>query len=210
MRNPRPFLQYLYCFTLLNSKLRAWSSHLSSEKFTAKVSNPRTFRRHQLCDQPAADWRGGGRELRRPHQEYRASTCTSRNLRWVDDEISFFCKRGKCCFLNVRCVQVVPKATPEMPQRFRTSRSLKGTSATASLFPSTWCFPGCSPAPRWRPPTSKSVSKTSHSASSTLWFCIIFSIHSLRSASIYWWYSGWGLDKSSCQAQFVNFQRKTK
>lgn len=31
-------------------------------------------------------------------------------------------------------------------------------SATASLSPSTWCSPGCSPAPRWRPPTSKSVS----------------------------------------------------
>lgn len=55
-------------------------------------------------------------------------------------------------------LQVVLKVTPETPPRSRTSRSLRVMSATASLFPSTWCSHGCSPAPRWRPPTSKSVS----------------------------------------------------
>lgn len=55
-------------------------------------------------------------------------------------------------------LQVALKVTPETPPRSRTSRSLRAMSATASLFPSTWCSRGCSPAPRWRPPTSKSVS----------------------------------------------------
>lgn len=55
-------------------------------------------------------------------------------------------------------LQVVLKVTPETPPRSRTSRSPRVMSATASLFPSTWCSRGCSPAPRWRPPTSKSVS----------------------------------------------------
>lgn len=50
--------------------LKRQTSFLSSEEFTAKVSNQRPFRRHQLCDQPADDWRGGGGELRRSHQEY--------------------------------------------------------------------------------------------------------------------------------------------
>lgn len=46
------------------------TSFLFLEEFTAKVSNQRPFRCHQLCDQPAADRGGGGGELRGSHQEY--------------------------------------------------------------------------------------------------------------------------------------------
>nr|BAE87711.1 unnamed protein product [Macaca fascicularis] len=44
---------------------------------------------------------------------------------------------------------------PATPRRFRTFRSPTGTCAGASLSPSTWSSPGCSPARRWRPLTSK-------------------------------------------------------
>lgn len=54
--------------------------------------------------------------------------------------------------------QGVQKATPATPRRFRTSRSPTGMCVGASPCPSTWCSPGSSPAPRWRPPTSKWVS----------------------------------------------------
>lgn len=46
---------------------------------------------------------------------------------------------------------------PGTPQRSRTFRSLRETSATASPSPYTWSFPGSSPVPRWRPQTSKLV-----------------------------------------------------
>ncbi|XP_037687524.1 vacuolar protein sorting-associated protein 26C isoform X2 [Choloepus didactylus] len=49
----------------------------------------------------------------------------------------------------------VQKAMLGMPRRFRTSRLPMGTSAGAFLCPYIWCSPDCSPAPHWRPPTSK-------------------------------------------------------
>ncbi|XP_064561282.1 vacuolar protein sorting-associated protein 26C isoform X2 [Zonotrichia leucophrys gambelii] len=49
----------------------------------------------------------------------------------------------------------VLRAMPGTPRRSRTSRSPTATSAGASPSPSTWCSPGSSPAPPWRPPTSK-------------------------------------------------------
>uniref|UniRef100_A0A8W4FIT5 Vacuolar protein sorting-associated protein 26C n=1 Tax=Sus scrofa TaxID=9823 RepID=A0A8W4FIT5_PIG len=55
------------------------------------------------------------------------------------------------------CGKAVQKAMPAMPLRFRTSRSPTGTCVGASLCPYTWSSPGCSPARRWRPPTSKWV-----------------------------------------------------
>lgn len=67
-----------------------------------------------------------------------------------------FLKMHPCVLL-----QVVLKATPETPRKSRTSRSPRVMSATVSPFPFTWCSPGSSPAPRWRPPTSKSVSSCS-------------------------------------------------
>ncbi|KAM8906699.1 vacuolar protein sorting-associated protein 26C isoform 2-T2 [Lycaon pictus] len=48
-----------------------------------------------------------------------------------------------------------PKDTPETPRRSRTSRSPTAMFVGASRSPSTWSSRGCSPAPRWRPPTSK-------------------------------------------------------
>lgn len=47
---------------------------------------------------------------------------------------------------------------PEMPRRFRIFRLLMETCVGACPSPSTWCSRGCSPALRWRPPTSKWVS----------------------------------------------------
>lgn len=55
----------------------------SSEKLSTKVSHQRPFGRHQLCDQPTADWRGGGGELWGSHQEYRAAARPGGDLRWA-------------------------------------------------------------------------------------------------------------------------------
>ncbi|XP_062945185.1 vacuolar protein sorting-associated protein 26C isoform X3 [Cynocephalus volans] len=49
----------------------------------------------------------------------------------------------------------VQKAMPVTPQRFRIFRSPMGMSVGASLSPYTWSSPGCSPALRWKLPTSK-------------------------------------------------------
>uniref|UniRef100_A0A8D2LZZ5 Uncharacterized protein n=1 Tax=Zonotrichia albicollis TaxID=44394 RepID=A0A8D2LZZ5_ZONAL len=69
---------------------------------------------------------------------------------------------------------------PGTPRRSRTSRSPTATSAGASPSPSTWCSPGSSPAPPWRPPTSKWVSgerswdrKTTCLAAEAILFLII-------------------------------------
>lgn len=95
-------------------------------------------------------------------QLVRVETCGEREM--IVQACFFFFFFLAAAFLKMHaCVllQVAPKAMPETPRKSRTSRSPRVTSATVSPFPFTWCSPGSSPAPRWRPPTSKSVSSYS-------------------------------------------------
>lgn len=65
---------FLYC-KLTN----CWSP----AEFPTKVPHQRTFRRHQLRGQPAADRRAGGGELGRARQEYRAAAGASGDVWWA-------------------------------------------------------------------------------------------------------------------------------
>lgn len=67
--------------------------------------------------------------------------------------------------------QGVQKDTPAMPQRFRIFRSPMGMFVGASRSPYTWSSPGCSPALRWRPPTSKWVRVWGLSPPGSVGFC---------------------------------------
>uniref|UniRef100_A0A8D1G662 Vacuolar protein sorting-associated protein 26C n=1 Tax=Sus scrofa TaxID=9823 RepID=A0A8D1G662_PIG len=104
------------------------------ESLAPQISHQRTPQLNQLCHHPASHRRAGGGELGGRHQEHRAAAGP----------------RG----------DAVQKAMPAMPLRFRTSRSPMGTCVGASLCPYTWSSPGCSPARRWRPPTSKWSSRS--------------------------------------------------
>lgn len=130
---------------------------LCPEKHAAQVSCERPFRCHKLRDHAAPDRRAEGGKLRRARQEHRTAAGASGDLWWAAGARRSGERVGALSRSSAFRVQVVPKVMPEMPQRSRTSRSLKATSAAASLFPSTWCSQGSSPVPRWRPPTSKLV-----------------------------------------------------
>lgn len=54
---------------------------MSPEELVAQVPGQRPLRRHQLCNQPAADRRAAGGELRGAHQEHRPAAGAGGDLR---------------------------------------------------------------------------------------------------------------------------------
>lgn len=104
--------------------------------------------------------RRGGRGLSR--------TSGSRREKWATERVWILSRRrlllsvfGRRSLLTAGVLprpQGVQRGTPATPQRSRIFRSPTGTCVGASRSPYTWSSPGCSPARRWRPPTSEWVS----------------------------------------------------